>query len=132
MSPKNLFESVAIIKVVGVGGAGCNAVNRMIQAGVEGVEFIAMNTDRQALEASLAPTKVALGYNLTKGLGAGGDIDRGAASAKEVEREIMELLENSDMVFITAGMGGGTGTGAAAVVAEIAKRMDILTVGVVT
>lgn len=132
MSPKNLFESQAIIKVIGVGGAGGNAVNRMIESGVQGVDFIAMNTDRQALEVSLAPTKVALGESLTRGLGTGGDPNRGEASARESEREIVELLEGADMVFITGGMGGGTGTGAAPVVAEVAQRLDILTVGVVT
>lgn len=132
MSPKNLFESQAIIKVVGIGGAGCNAVNRMVSAGVQGVEFIAMNTDRQALESSLAPTKVALGASQTRGLGAGGDPEKGLAAAKESEREIMELLEGADMVFVTAGMGGGTGTGAAPHVAEIASRLDVLTVGVVS
>ncbi len=132
MSPKNLFESQAIIKVIGVGGAGCNAVNRMIESGAQGVEFIAMNTDRQALETSLAPTVVPLGVNLTRGLGTGGDPNRGEASARESEREIVELLEGADMVFITGGMGGGTGTGAAPVVAELAQRLDILTVGVVT
>lgn len=132
MSPKNLFESQAIIKVVGVGGGGCNAVNRMVSAGVQGVEFIAMNTDRQALESSLATIKLPLGVSQTRGLGAGGDPEKGFAAAKEAEREIMELLEGADMVFVTAGMGGGTGTGAAPHVAEIAKRLDILTVGVVT
>lgn len=132
MSPKNLFESQAIIKVVGVGGAGCNAVNRMVSSGVMGVQFIAMNTDRQALEASLAEVKVPLGASQTRGLGAGGDPEKGYTAAKESEREIMELLEGADMVFVTAGMGGGTGTGAAPHVAEIARRLDILTVGVVT
>jgi len=132
MSPKNLFESQAIIKVIGVGGAGCNAVNRMVESGVHGVQFIAMNTDRQALDNSLAPTTLPLGVNLTRGLGTGGDPNRGEASARESEREIIELLEGSDMVFVTAGMGGGTGTGAAPIVAELAQRLGILTIGVVT
>ncbi len=132
MNPINLFETQAVIKVIGVGGAGCNAINRMILSGLKGVEFVAMNTDRQALEASLAPTRIALGVNSTRGLGTGGDPTRGEHAAKESEREIMDLLEGADMVFVTAGMGGGTGTGAAPVVAELARRLDILTVGVVT
>lgn len=132
MSPKNLFESQAIIKVIGIGGAGCNAVNRMIEAGVEGVDFVALNTDQQALDRSLAPTTLSIGPNLTRGLGTGGDPNRGEASAHESERQILDLLEGSDMVFVTAGMGGGTGTGAAPYVAELARRLDILTVGVVS
>ncbi len=132
MNPINLFETQAVIKVIGVGGAGCNAINRMILSGLKGVEFVAMNTDRQALEASLAPTRIALGVNSTRGLGTGGDPVRGEQAAKESEREIMDILEGADMVFVTAGMGGGTGTGAAPVVAELARRLDILTVGVVT
>ncbi len=132
MSPKNLFESQAIIKVIGVGGAGGNAVNRMVDAGLEGVEFIALNTDAQALNQSLADQKINLGDHLTKGLGAGGDPNRGEAAAKESEKQIEALLEKADMVFVTAGMGGGTGTGAAPIVAELAKRQGVLTVGVVT
>ncbi len=132
MSPKNLFETQAIIKVIGVGGAGCNAVNRMVSTGVQGIEFIAMNTDRQALETCLATTKVVLGENQTRGLGTGGDPERGLQAAKESEKTIIELVEGADMVFVTAGMGGGTGTGAAPHVAELAKRLDVLTVGVVT
>lgn len=132
MRAENLFESQATIKVIGIGGAGSNAVNRMIQEGVRGVQFIAMNADAQALGLSRAPLKIQLGENLTKGLGAGGDPAVGAAAAKESEKEIIAQLEGCDMVFITAGMGGGTGTGAAPVIAEIAKRMGILTVGVVT
>lgn len=132
MNPKNLFESQAIIKVIGVGGGGCNAINRMIAAGVQGVEYIAMNTDRQALDESLASTTIALGRNSTRGLGAGGNADKGYTAAKESEHDILAVLEGSDMVFITAGMGGGTGTGAAPFVAELAKRLGILTVGVVT
>ncbi len=132
MNARNLFESRAVIKVLGVGGGGCNAVNRMIQTSVEGVDFIALNTDMQALESSFAPTRIALGRGTTRGLGTGGDPSRGLAAAKESEREIMEQIDGADMVFVTAGMGGGTGTGAAPVVAELAKRLDILTVGVVT
>ncbi|MCB0825208.1 MAG: cell division protein FtsZ [Armatimonadetes bacterium] len=132
MNPKNLFESQAVIKVIGVGGGGCNAINRMIAAGVQGVEFIAMNTDRQALDESLASTTIALGRNSTRGLGAGGNSDKGYTAAKESEHDILAVLEGADMVFITAGMGGGTGTGAAPYVAELAKRLGILTVGVVT
>ncbi|MDI9634673.1 cell division protein FtsZ [Kamptonema cortianum] len=132
MSPLNLFETQAVIKVIGVGGGGCNAVNRMVQAGVHGVEFIVMNTDRQALDSSLADTRIPLGVALTRGLGTGGDPSRGEAAAKESEKQILEILEGADMVFITAGMGGGTGTGSAPFVAELAKRLDILTVGVVT
>ncbi len=132
MSPINLFETQAVIKVIGIGGGGCNAVNRMVEMGVGGVEFIAMNSDRQALESSLAPVKVALGVNTTRGLGTGGKPERGVTAAHEAEREIMDLLDGADMVFITAGMGGGTGTGGAHVIAELARRLDILTVAVVT
>ena len=132
MDSRNLFDSRAVIKVLGVGGGGCNAVNRMVQTSVEGVQFVALNTDMQALDASFAPTRIALGRGTTRGLGTGGDPTRGHAAAKESEREIMEQIDGADMVFVTAGMGGGTGTGAAPVVAELAKRLDILTVGVVT
>ena len=132
MNPINLFESKAIIKVIGVGGGGCNAINRMVESQVDGVEFIAMNTDVQALDANVAPIKVTLGKNTTRGLGTGGSAEKGEAAAKEAEREILELLDGADMVFITAGMGGGTGTGAAPVIAELAKRLGILTVAVVT
>ena len=132
MRPDNLFENQALIKVIGVGGAGSNAVNRMIQESVVGVQFVAMNTDAQALNASHAPSKLQLGSTATKGLGAGGDPKVGETAAKESEREIMAQLEGCDMVFVTAGMGGGTGTGAAPVVAEMARRMGILTVGVIT
>ena len=122
----------AKIKVVGVGGSGCNAVNTMIRMGLEGVEFITANTDRQALEASLAPTKLAIGQELTKGLGAGANPEIGRKAALEDYAKISELLAGADMVFITAGMGGGTGTGAAPVFAKIAKECGALTVGVVT
>lgn len=122
----------AKIKVVGVGGSGCNAVNTMIKMGLEGVEFITANTDKQALDASLAPTKLAIGQELTKGLGAGANPEIGRKAALEDYAKISELLAGADMVFITAGMGGGTGTGAAGVFAKIAKEIGALTVGVVT
>lgn len=122
----------ANIKVIGIGGAGGNAVNRMVKEGVEGVEFVSMNTDAQVLGPSLAETKIRLGEAATRGLGAGGDPEVGDKAAKESERQIAELLDGTDMVFITAGMGGGTGTGAAPVVAELAKRLGILTVAVVS
>jgi len=122
----------ATIKVVGVGGGGSNAVNRMIEAGVTGVEFITMNTDVQALDMSLAPTRLQIGEALTKGLGVGGNPELGRNAAEESRQDIKKLLEGSDMVFITAGMGGGTGTGSAPVVAEIARDLNALTVGVVT
>jgi cell division protein FtsZ len=132
MRPENLFENQATIKVIGVGGGGSNAVNRMISEGVAGVQFIAMNTDAQALGQSRAPTKLQIGEGLTRGLGAGGNPEVGERAAKESEKAIQGELEGCDMVFITAGMGGGTGTGAAPVVADMARRMGILTVGVVT
>jgi cell division protein FtsZ len=122
----------AKIKVVGVGGSGCNAVNTMIRMGLEGVEFITANTDKQALDASLAPTKLPIGQELTKGLGAGANPEVGRKAALEDYAKISEMLAGSDMVFITAGMGGGTGTGAAPVFAKIAKEVGALTVGVVT
>lgn len=130
--PENLFDTHATIKVIGVGGAGTNAVNRMISEGVQGVSFIALNTDAQALAGSMAEKRIQLGGVLTKGLGAGGDPGVGEGAAKESEREIYAELEGCDMVFITAGMGGGTGTGAAPVVADMARQLGILTVGVVT
>jgi len=122
----------ANIKVVGVGGGGQNAVNRMIEAGLSGVEFIVMNTDVQVLDLALAPTRLQLGDALTKGLGAGGNPEVGRNAAEESRQDIKKMLEGADMVFITAGMGGGTGTGAAPVVAEIARDTGALTVGVVT
>ncbi|HJP82531.1 MAG TPA: cell division protein FtsZ, partial [Fimbriimonadaceae bacterium] len=132
MRPENLFENQATIKVLGIGGGGSNAVNRMISEGVAGVHFVAMNTDAQALAQSAASTRLQLGETLTRGLGAGGDPEKGRVAAEESEKAIQAELEGTDMVFITAGMGGGTGTGAAPVVAEMAKKMGILTVGVVT
>jgi cell division protein FtsZ len=122
----------AIIKVVGVGGCGGNAVDHMIEQGVQGVEFIAINTDAQALKRNRAPTQLQIGSNITKGLGAGAKPVVGQAAAEEDREQIKELIRGANMVFITAGMGGGTGTGAAPIVAQIAKEMDILTVAVVT
>lgn len=123
---------LALIKVIGVGGGGTNAVNRMIEAGLKGVEFIAINTDSQALLMSDADYKVNIGEKLTKGLGAGADPEIGFQAAQESRESIKEVLQGADMVFITAGKGGGTGTGAAPVVAEIAREIGALTVGVVT
>ena len=122
----------ASIKVLGLGGGGSNAVNRMIQLGLTGVDFIAANTDKQALTSSLAPIKLQLGPRITRGLGAGGDPKIGAAAAMESSREIAEALSGADMVFITAGMGGGTGTGSAAVAAEIAREVGAVVIAVVT
>lgn len=125
-------EKVAQIKVIGVGGGGNNAVNRMVDMGLQGIEFIGVNTDKQALIGSKSNIKVQVGEKLTKGLGAGADPEVGQKAAEESKEEIAQYLKGADMVFITAGMGGGTGTGAAPVVAEIAKSMNILTVAVVT
>ncbi len=122
----------AVIKVIGVGGGGTNALNTMISSGIQGVEFVAMNTDLQSLEKNLAPIKVQLGPKITRGLGAGSNPEVGKNAAEEVRDQIADYLVGTDMAFITAGMGGGTGTGAAPVVASIAKEMGILTVGVVT
>jgi cell division protein FtsZ len=122
----------AVIKVIGVGGGGSNAVNRMIEAGILGVDFVAMNTDVQVLDLAKATNKMQLGMNLTRGLGAGGDPETGKNAAEESRNQIRELLDGSDMVFITAGMGGGTGTGAAPVVAELAREVGALTIAVVT
>jgi cell division protein FtsZ len=128
----NSGDYYAKIKVIGVGGGGMNAVSRMIDAGLTGVDFLAMNTDTQVLELSAAKSKLQLGANLTRGLGAGGNPEMGRESAEESRPEIRRLLEGADMVFIAAGMGGGTGTGAAPVIAEMAKEMGALTVAVVT
>ena len=125
-------ESFARIKVIGVGGAGQNAVNRMIEEGIQGVEFIAANSDAQALTLSSAPTRVRLGDKITRGLGAGGDPEIGRKAAEESSDELYNVLKGADMVFVTAGMGGGTGTGAAPVVAQVAKECGALTIGVVT
>ena len=115
------------ILVIGVGGAGGNAINEMIESGLEGVEFVAINTDAQDLKASKAKAKIQIGLNLTKGLGAGAKIEIGQAAADESLNEIVDLLKGANMVFITAGMGGGTGTGAAHVIARAAKELNILT-----
>ena len=127
-----MLDGTATIKVIGVGGAGTNAVNRMVGSGIKGVEFIAVNTDRQALLLSKAASKIQIGEKITRGLGAGANPDIGAQAAEESKAEITEALRGADMVFVTAGMGGGTGTGAAPIVASCAKEMGILTIGVVT
>ncbi|RXT15014.1 cell division protein FtsZ [Ammoniphilus sp. CFH 90114] len=126
------IDSLAQIKVIGVGGGGSNAVNRMIEMGVQGVEFIAVNTDAQALQLSRAEQKLKIGEKLTRGLGAGANPDVGRKAAEESRELIENALRGSDLVFVTAGMGGGTGTGAAPVIADIARQMGALTVGVVT
>jgi cell division protein FtsZ len=127
-----LSESFARIKVVGVGGGGCNAVNRMIEEGLQGIEFITVNTDAQALLQSKASVRVRIGDKATRGLGAGGNPEMGRKAAEESAEELYEVLKGSDMVFVTAGLGGGTGTGAAPIVAQIAKEVGALTIGVVT
>lgn len=127
-----MMDGTATIKVIGVGGAGNNAVNRMIEAGIKNVEFISVNTDRQALNLSKASSKIQIGEKLTRGLGAGANPDIGTQAAEESRAEIAEVLKGADMVFVTAGMGGGTGTGAAPIVAATAKELGILTIGVVT
>ncbi|WP_251440903.1 cell division protein FtsZ [Veillonella intestinalis] len=126
------MSEFASIKVIGVGGGGSNAVNRMIDSGLQGVEFLVANTETQALDNSKATTKIQLGEKLTKGLGAGANPEVGEEAAQESREEITKALQGSDMVFVTAGMGGGTGTGAAPIVAECAREMGALTVGVVT
>lgn len=131
-TPTQAGGTPADIKVIGVGGGGGNAVNRMIKAGLGGVEFWAMNTDVQVLEMSLAENKIRIGSKLTNGLGAGGNPEKGEKSAEETRDEIVNAIGKADMVFVTAGMGGGTGTGAAPVVARIAKELGALTIGVVT
>jgi cell division protein FtsZ len=125
-------ENFANIKVIGVGGGGQNAVNRMIEAGIQGVEFISVNTDAQALMLSSAPQRLRIGEKLTKGLGSGGNPEVGQRAAEESREEIKEIVKGADMVFVTAGMGGGTGSGAAPVIASIAREQGILTIGVVT
>lgn len=127
-----MLDGTATIKVIGVGGAGNNAVNRMVDSGIKNVEFIAVNTDRQALLLSKAASRIQIGEKITRGLGAGANPDIGAQAAEESKTEIAEALRGADMVFVTAGMGGGTGTGAAPIVAAAAKEMGILTIGVVT
>ena len=132
MSEFEKVDNAAVIKVVGVGGGGNNAVNRMLERGVKGIDFIVVNTDKPILARSNAETKIQIGEKLTKGLGAGANPEIGKKSAEESKEEIEAALKGADMVFVTAGMGGGTGTGAAPVIAEIAKNMGILTIGVVT
>ncbi|MBW1684985.1 MAG: cell division protein FtsZ [Deltaproteobacteria bacterium] len=129
---ENASNQRASIKVIGVGGGGGNALDNMIDSGLQGVEFIAANTDAQALQHKLAPNKIQLGGETTRGLGCGADPDKGRGAALEVRERIRELLEGTDMVFVTAGLGGGTGTGAAPVLAEVAREVGALTVGVVT
>lgn len=126
------FNNSANIKVVGIGGGGNNAINRMIEASLQGVEFISINTDAQSLQSSLANKKIQIGSKLTKGLGAGANPEIGKAAADESREELYKLLQGTDMIFITAGMGGGTGTGAAPILAQIAKEVGALTIGVVT
>src|SRR3712207_997897 len=130
MTPPHNY--LAVIKVVGIGGGGVNAVNRMIEVGLKGVEFIAINTDAQALLMSDADVKLDVGRELTRGLGAGAQPDVGRQAAEDHREEIEEVLKGADMVFVTAGEGGGTGTGGAPVVASIARKLGALTIGVVT
>src|ERR687883_28006 len=132
MNGHGSLEGTARIVVLGIGGGGSNAVNRMIQAGVRGVEFVAINTDAQALARSEAPTRIRIGEKLTRGLGAGGNPSIGEKAAEESAEQVLELVRDADMVFIAAGMGGGTGTGAAPVVAHLSREAGALTVGVVT
>jgi len=126
------MDQIAKIKVIGVGGGGCNAVNRMIESGVKGVDFIVANTDLQVLNASKAENKIQMGENMTGGLGAGANPEIGREAAVESKEEIKQALEGADMIFVTCGMGGGTGTGASPVIAEIAQELGALTVGIVT
>ena len=132
MAKTSFVANPAKIKVIGLGGGGCNAITRMVQEEIRGVEFIAMNTDAQALAITEAPTRIQIGEKLTRGLGVGGDYVLGQKSAEENRDEIKEIVTGSDMVFITCGMGGGTGTGAAPVIAEVAKHSGALTIAVVT
>ena len=132
MTSARELEGVAKIKVIGVGGGGSNAVSRMFRERVAGVEYVVMNTDVQALMKSDVPTRIRIGEQLTQGMGVGGDPDKGAASAEESREEIYDIIRDSNMIFVAAGMGGGTGTGAAPVIADIARETGALTVGVVT
>lgn len=132
MAKTSLVANPAKIKVIGLGGGGCNAITRMVREEIQGVEFIAINTDAQALSITEAPTRIQLGEKLTRGLGVGGDHNLGQKAAEESRDELKEIVSGADMVFITCGMGGGTGTGAAPVVAEIAKQSGALTIAVVT
>ena len=131
-SEKNEFKEGACIRVLGIGGGGCNAVNTMIKSGLSGVDYVVANTDAQALSANLAGTKIQLGAEITKGLGAGANPEVGRKAALDEYEKLSEILEGTDMVFLTAGMGGGTGTGAAPVIAKLCKELGVLTVGVVT
>ena len=132
MAKTSFVPNPAKIKVIGLGGGSCNAVTRMVREEIQGVEFIAMNTDAQALSITEAPTRIQIGEKLTKGLGVGGDCTRGLKAAEESREELQELVAGADMVFITCGMGGGTGTGAAPIIAELAKQSGTLTIAVVT
>ena len=132
MAKTSFVPNPAKIKVIGLGGGGCNAITRMVREEIQGVEFIAMNTDAQALAITEAPTRVQLGEKLTKGLGVGGDHTVGQKAAEESRDELKELISGADMVFVTCGMGGGTGTGAAPIIAEVAKESGALTIAVVT
>ncbi|MGI8551219.1 MAG: cell division protein FtsZ, partial [Dehalococcoidia bacterium] len=132
MPQKSDLDGLPPIKVIGVGGGGCNAVNRMIQERIHGVQFVAVNTDAQALNRSEAATKIRIGDKLTRGLGGGGDPTIGQRAAEESREELLETVRGCDMVFVTAGMGGATGTGAAPIIAEVAKQAGALTIGVVT
>ncbi len=132
MQRVSTLESMAVIRIVGVGGGGSNAINRMITEGITGVDYVVVNTDNQSLLLSDAPVRVRIGDKLTRGLGAGGNPERGEKAASESLDELYQVLQGSDMVFITAGMGGGTGTGAAPIVAKAAREQGALTIGVVT
>ncbi|GAI75314.1 unnamed protein product [marine sediment metagenome] len=132
MAKTSFVPNPAKIKVIGLGGGGCNAITRMVQEEIQGVEFIAINTDSQALAITEAPTRIQLGEKLTKGLGVGGDHVQGQKAAEESRDELKEIISGADMVFITCGMGGGTGTGAAPVIAELGKQSGALTIAVVT
>ena len=132
MLPKNHPESFACIKVVGIGGGGCNAVDRMIAEGLQGVDFIAVNTDAQALSLSKADTRVRIGDKLTRGLGSGGDPEIGRKAAEESAEDLYNVVKGADMVFVTAGIGGGTGTGASPIISQISREIGALTIGVVT
>ncbi|MCK5434734.1 MAG: cell division protein FtsZ, partial [Dehalococcoidales bacterium] len=132
MAKTSFVPNPAKIRVIGLGGGGCNAITRMVREEIQGVEFIAMNTDAQALAITEAPTRIQLGEKLTKGLGVGGDCGLGQKAAEESRDELKELVAGADMVFITSGMGGGTGTGAAPTLAEVAKESGALTIAVVT
>ena len=132
LAPTDWVTTNSTIKVIGVGGGGVNAVNRMMASGVKGVEFIAVNTDKQSLKKSTAPTRLVIGEKITNGFGAGSNPEIGKRAAEEAVNELKQLFKGADMIFVTAGMGGGTGTGALPVVAKVAHELDILTVGVVT